>query len=179
MTPSTRISLPNLLTISHNHSDHNQAGLVKAGFVIDGPGEYEVGGVSVVGIPTWHDDQEGKERGINTIFVIEIDGLRIAHAGDLGHKLTQEQLDEVGPIDVVLVPVGGVYTIDPAAAGAVVRQVDPWVAIPMHYKQLNPELAGVESFLKEMGMISILMLQFLTQWQFLVEQLKCQLLMTK
>ena len=147
----------NLLTISHNHSDHNQAGLVKAGFVIDGPGEYEVGGVSVVGIPTWHGDQEGKERGINTIFVIEIDGLRIAHAGDLGHKLTREQLEDMGQVDVLLVPIGGVYTLDAKTAAEVVKQPDPWVVIPMHYQQpgldsgIFGQLTGVEEFLKEMG----------------------------
>jgi len=141
-----------IVTVSHDHFDHNAVDKIQdPGFKIQGPGEYEVKGVSIIGMHTWHDDKNGAERGANTVYVIEIDGLRVAHLGDLGHKLTQEQLDEMGPIDVVLVPVGGVYTIDPATAGAVVRQVDPWAAIPMHYKQLNPELAGVEDFLKEMG----------------------------
>lgn len=141
-----------IVTVSHDHFDHNSLKNVQGSmFNVQGPGEYEVRGVSIIGVHTWHDEKNGAERGANTVYVIEIEGLRVAHLGDLGHKLTQEQLDEMGSIDVVTVPVGGVYTIDAKAAVEVVRQVDPWVAIPMHYKQLNPELAGVEDFLKEMG----------------------------
>lgn len=141
-----------IVTVSHDHFDHNAVKSVQGlAFSVQGPGEYEVKGVSIIGVHTWHDEKNGTERGPNTVYVVEIDGLRIAHLGDLGHKLTQEQLDEMGPIDVVLVPVGGVYTIDAKTAVEVVRQADPWVAIPMHYKQLNPELDGVEDFLKEMG----------------------------
>lgn len=147
-----------ILTVSHDHGDHNQIARVGGKpFVIDGPGEYEVGGVSVIGVGTWHDDNQGAERGRNTVFVIEIDGLRIAHLGDLGHKLTQEQLEEMGPVDVVFVPVGGHYTIDAKTAAEVVKQVDPWIVVPMHYQQPGldagtfGQLAGVETFLQEMG----------------------------
>jgi len=140
-----------IVTVSHDHFDHNATKLVSPSFIVAGPGEYEVKGVSIIGVHTWHDEKSGTERGANTVYVIELDGLRMVHLGDLGHKLSQEQVDEIGPIDVVMVPVGGVYTIDSKIAAEVVRQVDPWVAIPMHYKQLNPGLAGVESFLKEMG----------------------------
>src|SRR3989344_4528961 len=145
-----------IVTISHDHTDHNQKEKVGgAPFVIEGPGEYEVKGVSVIGVHTYHDEKEGVERGANTVYVIEIDGLRVAHFGDLGHKLTQDQLQEMGPIDIILVPVGGVYTIDAKTAVEVVRQVDPWVVIPMHYQtpelKLTHELAGVGDFLKEMG----------------------------
>src|SRR3989344_1580615 len=97
----------NMVTVSHDHGDHNQ--VVKIGgqpFVIDGPGEYEVGGVSVVGIHTWHDEEKGGQRGGNTVYVIEMEGLRMAHLGDLGHKLAQDQLEEMGDIDILLVPVG-------------------------------------------------------------------------
>lgn len=144
-----------LVTVSHGHFDHNAVDkLASAGYVIDGPGEYEVGGVSVVGINTAHDDQNGAERGMNTVYVIEMEGLRVAHLGDLGHKLTEDQLDEIGPIDIVLLPVGGKFTLDAKQAAEVTRQIDPWIVIPMHYQQAGVSLeglAGVDEFLKEMG----------------------------
>ena len=151
-----------IITVSHDHFDHNAVDKIKglpAGkpghpFVINGPGEYEIGGVSVVGIPTWHDEKAGGERGLNTVYVIEMEGLRIAHLGDLGHKLSDQQLEEIGAIDVVFVPVGGKYTIDAKTAKEVVGQVDPWVIIPMHYKMADFGLKDVDlidDFLKEMG----------------------------
>lgn len=144
-----------IVTVSHDHFDHNAIDKIKnKPFVINGPGEYEVGDVSVIGVSVFHDDKEGAERGRNTIFVIELDGLRIAHLGDLGHKLTDAQLEEMGAIDVVLVPVGGKYTIDSKIAKEVSGQIDPWVVIPMHYGGAEDGvegLMGVEEFLKEMG----------------------------
>lgn len=140
-----------IVAVTHQHPDHNYIKPFAGAFVVDGPGEYEVKGISVVGVASFHDDKGGAERGNNTIYVFEIDSLRLAHLGDLGHKLTQEQLAEMGPVDVVMVPVGGKYTIDPKTASEVVKQIDPWIVIPMHYKQINPDLAGVEDFLKEMG----------------------------
>lgn len=147
-----------IVTVSHPHADHNQLSKVSGSpFVIDGGGEYEVKGVSVIGVASWHDDQEGAQRGPNTIYVIEIDGLRVCHLGDLGHKLSAAQLEEIGSVDVVLVPVGGEYTIDAKLAGEVVTQLDPWIIIPMHYQQPGldqatfGQLAGVDPFLKEIG----------------------------
>lgn len=135
-----------VVTVSHDHADHNQTQLVGGSpFLVNGPGEYEIKGVSVIGVPTWHDDKEGAERGGNTLYVIEMEGLRIVHAGDLGHKLTEQQLQAIGgEVDVAIIPVGGVYTIDPKQAVEVVKQLDPWVIIPMHYQT-------VDDFLKEMG----------------------------
>ena len=148
----------NIVTVSHDHFDHNEVKSVAGSpFVVNGPGEYEVGGVSIVGIPTWHDDQEGAQRGENTAYVIEMDGLRLVHLGDLGHKLAQDQLEQMGAIDVVMIPVGGVYTLDAKEAAGVVKQVDPWVVIPMHYQQAGldagsfGQLSGVDVFLKERG----------------------------
>lgn len=148
----------NIVTVSHDHTDHNQVQLLAGNpFVVNGPGEYEIGGISVVGVPTWHDEEQGGKRGVNTLFVVEMDGLRLAHAGDLGHKLSQEQLEEMGPVDLLMIPVGGEYTIDAKMATEVVKQVDPWVVIPMHYQQPGLDkqtfggLTGVELFLKEMG----------------------------
>lgn len=145
-----------IVTISHGHPDHNEVKNVKGTpFVIDGPGEYEVKDVSVVGVHTFHDSNEGADRGVNTVYVIEMDGLRIAHLGDLGHKLSESQLSEIGPIDIVMVPTGGQFTIDAKTATEVVRQVDPWIVIPMHYQQegitLPSEVSGVEVFMKESG----------------------------
>jgi L-ascorbate metabolism protein UlaG (beta-lactamase superfamily) len=152
-----------IITVSHDHFDHNATGLVqepdggRKPFVITDPGEYEIGGVSVVGVPTWHDDKKGQERGRNTVYVIEMEGVRLAHCGDLGHKLAQDELDEMGPIDVLFVPVGGLFTLDAKAAAEVVKQVDPWVVIPMHYQQPEldqktfGQLTGVEKFLTELG----------------------------
>lgn len=147
-----------IVTVSHGHGDHNQKDKVGGNpFVIEGPGEYEVKGVSVIGVFTWHDSEEGRARGANTAYVIEMDGLRLLHLGDLGHKLSEGQVSEIGPIDLVMVPVGGVYTLDAKTAAEVVRQVDPWVVVPMHYQQagLDPKmfgsLTGVGEFLKEMG----------------------------
>lgn len=147
-----------IVLVSHDHGDHNNVKAVGgSGFIVAGPGEYEVRGVSIIGVATFHDDNAGKERGTNTVYVVECDGLRIAHMGDLGHKLSQADLEEMGSIDILFVPVGGFYTVDAKTAAEIVRQVDPWVVIPMHYKQegLNPELeaklAGVEDFLKEMS----------------------------
>lgn len=152
-----------IVTVSHDHEDHNAAHKVAATsrrknpFVITKPGEYEVGGISVFGTSAWHDDSQGAERGPNTIYTSLLDGVRVCHLGDLGHELTQKQVEAIGPVDVLLVPVGGVYTIDPALAVKAIRALEPGIAIPMHYKTDNHdekvfgELKIVEDFLKEYG----------------------------
>ncbi len=147
-----------VVTISHSHADHNRADVVDGDpFVIDSPGEYEIKGVSVFGVGTFHDNTSGSERGANTVFVIEIDGVKICHLGDLGHKLTEEQIEEINTVDVLLVPTGGYYTLGPKEAVGVVAQIEPSIIIPMHFKVdgliagLAEKLAGVDGFLKEMG----------------------------
>ncbi len=148
-----------IATISHNHKDHNYQEAVegvsarKKPFVISGAGEYEVLGVSVFGVATFHDQSQGSKRGGNTIYVINLDGMRIAHLGDLGHKLTEAQLEEVNGVDILMIPVGGTYTIDAKEAVEVVGQIEPKIVIPMHYHLpgLTIELAPVEEFLKEAG----------------------------
>lgn len=147
-----------IVTVSHQHPDHNYvAGVTKAGesdpFVISGPGEYGTLGVSILGIPTYHDKQSGSQRGANTIYQIEIDGITILHCGDLGHKLTDGQLEELSDIDILLIPVGGVYTISYDDAAEVVSEIEPSMVIPMHYKVdgLKYNLDPVDKFLKEMG----------------------------
>ena len=148
-----------IVTISHLHEDHSRADLVKGTRkIVDGPGEYEIMGVSIIGLSSFHDAKKGAERGPNTIFVFEIEGLRLAHLGDLGHALSQELVEDMGGIDILMIPVGGFYTIGPEEAADVVREIEPKIVIPMHYQLpgLNPEtfskLYGVEAFLKEMGL---------------------------
>lgn len=133
-----------IVTVSHNHNDHNQSQLVKnVKMVVNGPGEYEISGISIIGIPSFHDNKKGEERGVNTIYVFEIDGLRIAHLGDLGSDLTDEQVSSLGSIDVLMLPVGGVFTIGPKEAVKVVGEVDPYFVIPMHYNSIQKHSAVI------------------------------------
>ncbi len=121
------------------------------------PGEYEISGVLIIGIATFHDADRGRERGENTVYLIEVDEISVCHLGDLGHVLTVAQVEEIGNVDVLLLPVGGVSTINAPMAAEVVRQLEPKVVVPMHYKTsaLSWELEPVENFLKEMGVKEI------------------------
>jgi L-ascorbate metabolism protein UlaG (beta-lactamase superfamily) len=143
----------NLVTVSHPHENHSHVQSVKDAYVIEGPGEYEVAGVTVRGVPTYHDGQQGAEHGRNTVFVIELDDVRVCHLGDLGHRLDDSALETIGNVDVLLVPVGGGRTLDGARAAEVVRQLEPRYVVPMHFghPSLRTELAPVERFLNEMG----------------------------
>ena len=153
-------SLPaDILLITHDHFDHNNKKAVANNpFIIDGPGEYERKGVFIEGIPAFHDDKEGKERGLDTIYTIEAEEMRICHLGDFGQKeLTPEQLEKIGDIDILMIPVGGVFTIDAKEASKVIAQIEPRIVIPMHYSvpKLKIKLDGIEPFLKEMGRKSV------------------------
>jgi L-ascorbate metabolism protein UlaG (beta-lactamase superfamily) len=143
-----------LLTISHEHENHAYLRAVKDGaYVISGPGEYEVAGVVVNGLPTYHDAARGAEHGRNTVYVIELDDVRVCHLGDLGHGLDDAMLGAIGNVDLLLAPVGGGRALDGARAAEVVRQVEPRVVVPMHYAlpAVRKDLAPVDRFLKEMG----------------------------
>lgn len=143
-----------IVTISHDHHDHNRADLVKGvKRIINGPGEYEMMGVSILGFTSFHDNKKGQERGRNTIYVIEMDGVRLAHLGDLGHELSEELVEDLGDIDVLFTPVGGVYTIGPGEAVNVVQAVEPSLILPMHFQAPGlDKLAPVDAFLKEIGL---------------------------
>lgn len=155
--PTIGLKLPkleaNLVTVSHDHENHSYLQAVKDAFVVDGPGEYEIAGINVIGFPTFHDGERGAQRGRNTVYVIEVDDVRVCHLGDLGHKLDEDDLDEIGTIDVLLAPAGGRTSIDAEGAAAVVRQIEPRVVVPMHYAipGIKKELDGLDRFLKEMG----------------------------
>ena len=166
----TGLKVPNfsadIMLVTHLHHDHNNIKAIKgAPFLIDGPGEYEVKGVFVQGIPSFHDDKEGKEKGSNTIYTIEAEDIRFCHLGDLGQKqLTDEQVDEIGSIDVLMIPVGGEYTIDSSSAQKIIGQIEPRIVIPMHYAlpKLKIKLDEVSKFLKTMGKPSITAVDKLT-----------------
>jgi len=148
-----------VLLTTHDHQDHSNIKAVKGEpFVIEGPGEYEVKGVFVKGIDSFHDDVDGKDRGKNTIYTIETENIRFCHLGDFGQKqLTDDQLEKIGPVDILMIPVGGVYTIDASQAQKIVGQVDPKIVIPMHFElpKLTVKLDSVEKFLKIMGKNSV------------------------
>lgn len=145
----------NIVLVTHDHDDHNNAkDLAPETFLINGPGEYEKSGVQVVGLLSYHDNSEGSERGLNTIYVIKVEDIKLCHLGDLGqHELTDEQIEIIGGVDILMIPVGGVYTIDGKEASAIVKQIEPKIIIPMHYKVpgLTIKLDGPEEFLKEVG----------------------------
>ncbi len=155
-----------ILLTSHDHADHNNTKAVKPAsrqgggtpFLVSGPGEYEVKGVFIYGIHSFHDSVEGKERGSNTIYTIEAEDMKFCHLGDLGQKqLTDEQVDKIGAIDILMIPVGGKYTISAAEAQKIISQIEPKIVIPMHYDlpKIKAELDDVNKFLKIMGKPSI------------------------
>jgi len=157
-----------ILLVSHDRHDHNNlkavSGLTSASspFLISGPGEYEVKEVYIRGISSWHDEKEGSQKdeplGENTIYTIEAEDLKLCHLGDLGQKeLTADQLEKIGEVDILMIPVGGVYTISSKEAPKIMAQIEPKIIIPMHYQvpKLKIKLDGLDKFLKTMGIKSI------------------------
>lgn len=144
-----------IVLITHGHFDHNNAASIAGEpFVISGPGEYEVKGITVRGISTFHDKTLGTERGLNTIYRIDMEGISLLHIGDFGEeRVREETLEEIGDVDVLMIPVGGTYTITGAEAAKITKQIEPAFVIPMHYKLpgVKANLEGVEGFLKDMG----------------------------
>ena len=153
-----------ILLITHSHRDHNNIKAVGAPtsaslpFLISSPGEYEIKEVFIQGIPSFHDNCQGKERGENTIYTIETEEMKICHLGDFGQKeLTSEQLEKIGEIDILMIPLGGIYTISAKEAIKVMSQIEPKITIPMHYQipKLKIKLEGLKEFLKTLGIKSI------------------------
>lgn len=165
-SPEIGFKLPRLaadvVTVSHDHYDHNNVDAVQAKtreelFIADGPGEYEVAGISIFGVASYHDASQGKTGGKNTIYAITLDGIKLAHLGDLGHLLNDKQIEEINGIDVLFIPVGGTYTLGATQAVEVIGQIEPKIVIPMHYQlpRLKIKLVPVEDFLKEIGVKGI------------------------
>jgi len=143
-----------VVTLSHEHDGHSQTrGFRGSPRLIRSPGEYELGGVFITGVPTYHDRKQGAERGQNITYLYDFDGLTVCHLGDLGHVLSQSQVETLDGINVLLIPAGGGSTLSPAEAAEVVSLLEPNVVIPMHYQTagLSRELAPVERFLRAMG----------------------------
>lgn len=144
---------------THDHKDHNNTGIVGGvngvqPMVFKESGEYEIKGVVITGISSDHDSQGGSQRGKNIIFHLNFDGLDIVHLGDLGQsRLSEEQITQIGSTDILLIPVGSVYTIDGKTASEIVSQIEPKIIIPMHYyiEGLKFQLENMDKFLKEMG----------------------------
>lgn len=139
-----------VVTISHSHSDHNAPEQVLGDpIIITYLANEKLYDFYIKGINTYHDNVQGTKRGTNIINIIETDGLRIGHCGDLGHLLDQKTLTNIGELDILFVPVGGVYTLDGAQASDLVQQLKPQLTVPMHYKtpMLNIQLEPVDTFL--------------------------------
>lgn len=125
----------NAVTVSHNHKDHNNISAVGGNpEIISSVGAFEVGGIHIYSIPSFHDDSGGKIRGSNLIFKFRLDGVEICHLGDIGQECSAKILDAIGSTDVLILPVGGTYTIDAKTAKDYVDKIMPDIVIPMHYK---------------------------------------------
>ncbi|MDD5702087.1 MAG: MBL fold metallo-hydrolase [Dehalococcoidales bacterium] len=140
-----------IVTQSHNHGDHNNARAIKNNPVILTKAGTQVSrGISIKAIPSFHDETQGSLRGQNLIFCFNADAMNLCHLGDLGHTLNQKHLAEIGPVDILIIPVGGFFTINARAATEIVQNINPRLVIPMHYRNPGVDLpiAGVDDFLK-------------------------------
>ncbi len=140
-----------IVTVSHSHGDHNNAAAVKGSpKTLNEPGSQVIKGVALKTISSFHDETRGSQRGNNLIFCFKVDGMNLCHLGDLGHELSRQQISEIGPVDVLFIPVGGYFTIDAEQATRIVEAIKPKVIFPMHYK--NPKvdypITGLERFSK-------------------------------
>lgn len=147
-----------IVTVSHEHADHNAYSQVSGNpLVLTMPGEFEKHGVRISGYASYHDNKKGAERGENTIYKIEAEDITILHCGDLGYVLEDSFIEQLGEIDILMVPTGGFYTINETEAAELVKKIEPSIVIPMHYNtpELNQQtfekLSPVSAFLKLMG----------------------------
>jgi L-ascorbate metabolism protein UlaG (beta-lactamase superfamily) len=153
------LKVPNIeadiVSISHNHKDHNNSSVLRANpFMVNSAGEFDIKGIIIEGIYSYHDNKEGAELGSNIIFRFDIEGVSLVHLGDLGNVLDNKQLEKIGGVDILFIPVGGKYTLDAKKAVEVISQVEPRIVIPMHYQLPDcniKDIDGVEKFVKELG----------------------------
>ena len=144
----------NIVTVSHSHPGHsNSAGVNGGPRVINRPGEYEVGGVFVIGLANYHDSEQGASRGKNISYLFVIDDIKLCHLGDIGHVPSARQVEEFSEVDILIIPVGGISTIDGKAAADIAKLLNPKIVVPMHYRTeaMQDNLETPERFLKEMG----------------------------
>ncbi len=143
-----------IVTLSHFHPGHSYSEAITSEFKeIRGPGEYELKGIFITGIATFHDSEQGEKLGRNTVYVLEMDGITLVHMGDLGHLPASQLMEAIGDVDVLFLPVGGVSTIAGSTAAEIVRHLSPKIVIPMHYKTSAEvrDLQPVDRFLTELG----------------------------
>ena len=139
-----------IVTVSHEHRDHNYTVTVEGNpQILRGAKSVEVKGIKFVGVATAHDEKQGKERGLNTVFRFEVDGVHVCHLGDLGHKLSEKNVAEIGKVDVLMIPVGGLFAIDARVATEVGQQLKAKIIIPMHFRNARCDypVATVDDFL--------------------------------
>jgi L-ascorbate metabolism protein UlaG (beta-lactamase superfamily) len=145
-----------VVTVSHEHADHNAVDSVSGGpQVVRDTEERTIKGIPIRGISTFHDDSRGQDRGRNNIYVMEVDGVKVGHLGDLGHELSEDEVKALGKVDVLLAPVGGYYTIGPEEAKKTAEALGARVIIPMHYKTdaLGFPIQPVDDFLRLMDTV--------------------------
>jgi len=140
-----------IILVSHDHYDHNSVKSVEkegSKVIIDGR-KRTISDVEIMGVNSFHDDEQGEKRGNNIIYKFTIDGIRFCHMGDLGHNLDDETVKKIGDVDILFVPIGGTFTIDDKQAWAVVNKIKPRIIVPMHYKigGLSLPIAGLDAFL--------------------------------
>lgn len=146
-----------IVTVSHSHFDHSATAAVGGNpTIIKSVGESVQKGVKILGVQAYHDSAQGAERGPDIIFKFTLEGINLCHLGDLGHILSQEQIEQIGPVDILMIPTGGVFSLDGQKAKEVVAELKPTIILPMHFKEegLNFELEPVENFLKIADMTS-------------------------
>lgn len=142
-----------VVTVSHHHFDHDYTKMInESAAIIDNVGLFYEKDIPIKGIPSYHDKFKGAKRGENVIYIIEMDNLKICHLGDLGYILSQDEINELGDIDVLLIPVGGNFTIDSKEAAELCNKIKPHIIIPMHYKTpaITFPIDGVEGFINHM-----------------------------
>lgn len=147
-----------IITVSHEQPGHNYIeGVGGNPRAITGAGEYEIADVIIIGVTTFKDKVDGKLVGKNTVYLMEIDEVSVCHLGDISHVLTDDQVEELGKVDVLFLPVGGKTSIDASMAAEIVRQLEPNAVIPMHFRTQrgDSELDPVDNFFKEMGLSNI------------------------
>jgi len=148
-----------VVLVSHDHDDHNDSGGLPGNpEVVRSPGKQSAHGIEFNGIATFHDSSSGKERGDNIIFTFTLDGTTICHLGDLGHVLSQNEVEAIGAVDLLMIPVGGFYTIDSKEASQVAGQLNPSIIIPMHFKTGKCEfpITPVEEFTKGKANVKVM-----------------------
>lgn len=139
-----------IVVVSHKHGDHFGAKVKGNPKMVTGGGRKKVGNIEFNGLDTYHDTSSGSQRGVNTVFCFTVDEVKLCHLGDLGHLLSGPEIAEIGGVDVLMIPVGGFYTIDAATASKICNQLKPKVIIPMHYSndKCAFSISGVDDFLK-------------------------------